>query len=814
MRLFSSQCSSTKHCFIGMTLLICALCLPDLTAQSPTVSGYKLPPADIVKMLDAEPTPQVVPSPLGNALTMISYKLHPSIALVSRPILRVGGLRIDPELTAPQRLSERTGIKVRHMDGTMITVQTPAGANIQLVRWSHDAKHIAFTVDKDNGVELWIADARTGVSRAVPGLRINNILGFAMEWSGDNQSLLVNAIAPTRGAAPVISRVPTGPAIEQTAGKVAANVTYQDMLKNPNDERLFEYYTTSQLARVTVQTLAVTYLGEPAMYDNVEISPNEEYILVTRLQRPFSYRVPASLFARSVDVLNRAGTVVKTIARFDVSDNVPRQGVVTGARNARWQQLQPASLVWLEALDGGDPLKKVAYRDKVMQLSAPFTGDARTITSMKHRVQNIAWMAQKDMCMITEYDRDRRWRTTYMMDMNAPQAMKTMFDLSAQDAYNDPGTPLMDNRPDGTSVILQEGDYIYLNGQGASDKGFFPTLDKFNVQTLKKERLFTCASDKYEMVLGFAQATGSAKPHSVALIRSESKTLPPNFFTMDLATGKRTALTTFADPAPQLQAMSKELIKFQRADGVPLSGTLYLPPNYTKGTKLPVLIWAYPLEYSDAGTAGQVRTSPNMFTRLAGSSPLWFATQGFAVLNDATMPIVGDPETMNNTFVEQITMNAKAAIDKLDSLGVIDRTKVVVSGHSYGAFMTANLLAHTGDLFAAGIARSGAYNRTLTPFGFQSERRSFWEATDVYMKVSPFMSAHKIKKPLLMIHGEMDNNTGTFPIQSERMYQAIQGTGGTARLVMLPSESHGYAARESILHTIAEMLDWAKTYTK
>ncbi len=794
---------------MALCLLWCAVSV--LSAQN---NGYKLPPADIVKMLDAEPTPQIIPSPRGNALVHVSYKLHPSIALVSRPILRLGGLRIDPALTAPQRLSERTGLKVQFMDGTMVPIQTPAGANIQFVRWSNNAEWIAFTVDVSNGVELWIANARTGSARAVPNLRINNILGFTLEWSGDNNALLVNAIAPSRGAAPVVSSIPTGPAIEQTSGKVAANVTYQDMLKNPTDERLFEYYAMSQLARVDVKTLGVQYIGEPALFDAVEQSPDEQFILVTRLTRPFSYRVPASLFARSIDILDRSGKLVKAMAQFGVSDNIPRQGVLTGVRNIRWQQLYPATLVWLEALDGGDPIAKVPFRDKVMKLSAPFTAQPQFVTNMKHRVQGMAWMAQKDMCMITEFDRDRRWRTTYMMDMNAPQNMKTMFDLSAQDAYNDPGTPMMDVRADGTSVILQDGDNIYLNGQGASDKGFFPTLDKFNVQTLKKERLFTCASDKFESIVGFAETGAKVPARTIALLRSESKTSPQNFFTLELSSGKRTALTNFTDPAPQLQAMSKELIKFRRADGVPLSGTLFLPPNYKPGTKLPVLIWAYPLEYSDAGTAGQVRTSPNTFTRLSGASPLWFATQGFAVLNDATMPIVGDPETMNNTFVEQITMNAKAAIDKLDSMGVIDRKKVVVSGHSYGAFMTANLLAHTGDLFAAGIARSGAYNRTLTPFGFQSERRSFWEATDVYMKVSPFMFANKIKKPLLMIHGEMDNNTGTFPIQSERMYQAIQGTGGTARLVMLPAESHGYAARESILHTIAEMLDWATTYTK
>lgn len=127
--------------------------------------------------------------------------------------------------------------------------------------------------------------------------------------------------------------------------------------------------------------------------------------------------------------------------------------------------------------------------------------------------------------------------------------------------------------------------------------------------------------------------------------------------------------------------------------------------------------------------------------------------------------------------------------------------------------MTANLLAHS-DLFRAGIARSGAYNRTLTPFGFQSERRTFWEAPEMYAKVSPFWYADKIKEPILLIHGEADNNQGTFPIQSERMFAAIRGNGGTARLVMLPLEAHGYAAKESTEHTLFEMVQWFDKWVK
>ena len=475
----------------------------------------------------------------------------------------------------------------------------------------------------------------------------------------------------------------------------------------------------------------------------------------------------------------------------------------------RWQPLHDARLIWTEALDGGDPRKKVAHRDKVMSLEAPFTGKPSLVMEVEHRSTGFAWLPEKDHALATEFDRDRRWRTTSLVDLTKPtESRKVLFDLSVNDAYGDPGVPLTVTRPDGVSTILQDGDSIYLVGRGASPEGSRPFLDKMNLKTAEKTRLFQCGEETYESVLGFV---GNSR--STILIRHETKTEPPNDFTVDLETGKRTKLTDFRDPAPQLTGLKKELIKYKRDDGVPLSGTLYLPPDYKEGTRLPLIIWAYPLEYSDAATAGQVRTSPYTFTRLAGPSQLFFVTQGYAVLDEATMPVVGDPETMNDTYVEQISAAARAAIETLDKKGVIDPKRVGVGGHSYGAFMTANLLAHT-DLFAAGIARSGAYNRSLTPFGFQTERRSYWEATDLYTKMSPFTYAHKINEPILLIHGEADNNSGTFPIQSERLFQAIKGNGGTARLVLLPHESHGYRARESVLHVLAEMFEWADRYVK
>jgi dipeptidyl aminopeptidase/acylaminoacyl peptidase len=388
------------------------------------------------------------------------------------------------------------------------------------------------------------------------------------------------------------------------------------------------------------------------------------------------------------------------------------------------------------------------------------------------------------------------------------ESRKVLFDLSMNDAYNDPGVPVTVSRPDGTTTILQDGDSIYLTGQGASPQGLRPFLDRLDLKTGDKKRLFHCGEGAFERVLSFV---GDSR--SMILISHETRTEPTNYFLVDLNSGKRTKLTDFQDPAPRLTGLKKELIKYRRDDGVPLSGTLYLPPDYQEGTRLPLIIWAYPLEYSDPATAGQVRSSTDTFTRLLGPSQLFFVTQGYAVFDNATMPVVGDPETMNDTYVEQISAAARAAIEVLDKKGVIDPRRVGVGGHSYGAFMTANLLAHT-DLFAAGIARSGAYNRSLTPFGFQTERRSYWEAVNLYTKMSPFTYANKINEPILLIHGEADNNSGTFPIQSERLFQAIKGNGGTARLVMLPHESHAYRARESVLHVLAEMFDWADRYVK
>jgi dipeptidyl aminopeptidase/acylaminoacyl peptidase len=753
-------------------------------------------------------------------MLMVDYRPYPSVGLLAKPFLKLGGLRLDPTITATQRVTEYTGLSLLYVeDGTTPPITgLPEEARIGVPSWSIDGRRFAFTRDTETGVELWVGDTGTATCRQILGPVVADVLAGPMLWLDDSRHLLVTLVPEGRGPAPIAPLIPAGPVISETSGKKTRASTFQDLLSSPHDEDLFEYYATSQLARLDSETGGVSPIGDPCLLVGTRTSPDEKYLLVTRLHRPFSYRVPYSYFARSIEVWDsESGQRIYTVADLPISDEVPQQGVPLGPRAVSWQEKKPATLLWVEALDNGDPLVKVPHREKVMTLSAPFDALPGELLRITHRFAGWDWLPREDDVLLTEYDRDRRWRTTHRLDLSHPEDTgHVLFDLSINDSYNDPGSPIYSVKPDGERSILQDGDTIYLAGRGATPEGDRPFLDSLNLATFEKERLFQCDDASYESFIAFT-GDQSGQERKTFLVSFQTPTQPANYYVMDRATGMRRALTDFPDPHPQITGLKKELVKYEREiDGVPLSGTLYLPPDYdpTSGRRLPLLLWAYPEEYSDAATAGQVRGSTQTFTRLAGTSPLWFVTQGYAVLNDATMPVVGDPETANDTFVEQIVGAAKAAIDALDARGIIDRTRVVAAGHSYGAFMTANLLAHAPGLFAAGIARSGAYNRTLTPWGFQSERRSFWEATDIYIRLSPFTHADKIKDPLLLIHGQADNNPGTFTVQSERMYQALQGTGATARLVLLPHESHGYRARESVLHVLAEMFAWADKYAK
>ena len=776
-------------------------------AEQAVMRGYQRPPKPIPEILDAPPTPLVLPSPKSDYLLVADRLGNPPLSDLSQPMLRLAGIRINPVTNGRHHPPRLTGLHLIHVqDGKEQNIQVPQNAYLGAPDWSPDGQHFAVTNTTSAGIELWIGEVATASIHRVAGVKVNPILLEALQWMPDSKTLLVKAVPQGRGNPPVEARIPDGPIIQQSDGKRSPAATYEDLLQSPHDEDLFDYYATSQL--LLVESGKSVPLGKPGLYGRVEPSGDGKHILTVRLHRPYSYLLPFNDFPKEVEVWDLTGKTEFKLASLPLAEHVPIEGVPTGPRDYEWLPTDPATLVWAEALDEGDTKAKVPFHDHLLTLSAPFKGQPTELLKLEQRFAAMTW-GEKGMGLVRDYDRNRRWTRAFMINASQPgQAPKLIWERSIRDRYRDPGIPVMHRLANGKRVIRQNGDSIFLVGQGASPKGEFPFLDRFDLQSLKAERLFHAADGSFEDVVTLAADDGSR-----FITRYESPTEPPNYFLRTAGSQEKKALTHFPDPAPQLRGITKQLVTYKRADGVPLSFTLYLPPNYKEGERLPTVVWAYPLEFNDADTAGQVAGSANRFTTISGISHLFLLTQGYAVLDNATMPVIGDPDTMNNTYVEQIVSSAKAAIDKAVEMGVTDRSRVGVGGHSYGAFMTANLLAHC-DLFRAGVARSGAYNRTLTPFGFQSERRTLWEAPEMYLKISPFMYADKIKHPILLIHGMADDNSGTFPIQSERMYQAIKGNGGIVRYVQLPYEAHGYVGRESVEHTLYEMVSWFDKWVK
>ena len=783
-------------------------------------TGWQSPSEELLQVLHAPQLPRMWIAPTGDYMLLADPMLYPPLAELAAPMHKLAGMRVNPAINGRHGRHGGTSPRlVRVEDGVTTPLNLPEGAEVDDMVWTVDGKRFALIVIHTDHIGLWVGSVE-GEVKKIENFALNPLMGTAVSWLPDQKRLLVRRI-PQRGLAPEPPVIPSGPEIVEGIG-ASARSTYEarNLLETAHDDALFEYYTTSELVIFDPATGEVDIVGKSAPYYMAEFSPDGEYILIARLVGPWSHEVTWRRFASEIEVWNDQGELVANIVSLPLTNEVPIHGVPMGPRSVSWRPTAPHTLFWVEALDGGNPVAEVHHRDRLMRLDAPFTAEPQEVFRAEHRIQpwRTAWGAEGGTLMLAQRERIKRWRYVWLLDVDEGTS-RLWFDLDEADRYGDPGNPVFRPLPNGRWVLHQKGDAVYFRGSGATEQGDRPFLDLRHMATGETERLFRCDPDRYEYFTAFAG------DEDRFVFRSESAVDVPNYYMatigkkIEAAEGEATRVLTprqithFEDPTPQLREIKKRLVRYQREDGVPLSFQLHLPPGYEEGTALPTVLYAYPLEYSNATTAGQVRGSTQRFMRIYGASHLYFLLQGYAVLDRTAMPMLGDPETTYDTFVPQLVADAEAAVAKAVEMGVADPERIGIIGHSHGGLMVANLLAHS-DLFRAGIARSGSYNKTTQPFGFQSERRSLFEARDVYIQVSPTFFADQVNEPVLVIHGNDDSNPGTLTFQSEVFFEAVRGSGGTARLVLLPFEDHGYRARESVEHVLWEQLRWFDKYVK
>ncbi len=792
-------------------------------------SAYDKPPQNVLDVLHAPSPPVPYMSPTHDALLLVTWTQYPPMSRVAEPYLKLAGARVEPRNHSKHDTPGGYGVApcaidyviTKVADGSQIHVALPAGVCASNPAWTADGKHYAFENTASDAVELWVGEAGSAEVHRINGVRLNPMHESTSQWMPDQKTLIVKMIPSGQGAPPPEPVTPLGPNVQETIGTKGKSSTYEarDVLKTQHDEDLFDYYSAAQLALVDAASGTVTPIGSVGAYADVSPAPDGEHILVESIKRPYSHVTTADRFPRDYEVWDRTGKNAHTVASIPLADRVPVHGVRLGPRDFEWRATEPATLIWAEALDGGDWDTKVPARDKILLQKAPFADPPAEISRTEQRFSGMYWGEHPNTALLREYDQNRHWTKTQVINVDDRAAKpRPLWDLSADEHYKHPGSPVYKVLPNGFWVIEEDGDSIYLAGQGSSPEGDRPFLDRLDLATRKSERQFRSEKTAYERFLAFG---GS---HQTLLTWHETPNDPPNLFARTLGpatagapageasyTSTPRAVTHIPDPTPAVRQIKKRLVKYKRKDGVDLSFTLCTPPGYTDGTRVPAILYAYPLDYADASAAGQVTGSEQVFTRLYDYRLLLLA--GYAIIDRAAFPIVGDPKKAYDTYLEQLVADAKAAVDKAVEIGVVDPDRIGVTGHSHGALMTANLIAHT-DLFRAGAATSGSYNKTLTAFGFQNERRTLWEAENVYLKVSPLFSADKIKLPLLIMHGEDDANPGTTPLQAQKLYEAIRGNGGTARLVMLPHEPHWYSAMESNEQQAYEEVRWFDKYVK
>ena len=622
---------------VGLSVALAVVMRVAPAAQS-VATAYLTPPKVVADIMDAEPLPAVTLSPDRRTMLLLHRRSMPTIAEVSAPFYRLGGSRINPRTNGSRILNGTTSISMKDVaSGTERKLALPA-ADSYNPAFSPDGKKIAVTYTTANSIKLVVADVATATVSPVLNGGING-LGGGCNWLDDSSGFLCALIPDGRGAQPAEPTVPTGPAVQENDGRVAPSATYEDLLKNPHDEALYEYFYTSQVAWVDLAGKK-TPIGKPAIYNTPQISKDGNWVLVSRVKHPFSYVVPASQFPREIEIWDKTGKLAKSVADVPMADTFPRNGVFAGPRAFRWHPIEPATLIYTEALDKGDPTVKVPFRDRIVAIKAPFTGQPAEWFKTEWRAAGVTF-SEKGSILLTETDRDSRMRRSWLYLDGIASSPQKIWELRQQDRYRDPGTPMP--RPS-TDTFMEVGGSVYMTGMGSSPKGDRPFLDRLNLKTLRPERIWQCDDTSFETVVALLDDNATR-----VITRRETKTNPPNYFIREVASGTLKPVTTFADPHPQLAGVTSQFVTYTRNDGVQLNGTIYLPAGYRAGTRLPMFMWAYPAEFTSPDEAGQISGNENHFLQVGGASQLLLLAQGYAVFDNADDADRRTGETANDT---------------------------------------------------------------------------------------------------------------------------------------------------------------------
>lgn len=767
---------------------------------APAEGGYLVPPANAVAVLDAARVETPLVSPDRAWVALLERPGLTTLRALASPRRRLAGLLFDTAANADAEVQGYASVGVFPVAGGRgkAIAGLPADALILQAIWSADATRLALLVREDDAVRVWIAHGPVWQARRASVEKVNAAFDAPCAWIGGSRSLVCRFVPPERGPAPAASAV-LAPRVQTSDGGPSPVRTEAGLLRSAQDEALFEHYAGSKLGRLDLSG-KVFWLPVSGAVTRSTPSPDGRYVLVKRLQPPWSREFRYERFASKIEVRTIDGALVRVIASLPLESSTPidEDAVRQGARGVAWRADAPATLFWAEAQDGGDANRPAAVRDRAYLLAAPFHGSPRVIGEFGLRMEEIYW-SRGDLALVKEsWWKTRRAAYWRLRPDAATPKQEQLLSYSTEDRYADPGQPLL--RPGGAGFDMLDADdeALYFASSGASAAGERPRLAKLDLADGELQTIWQSTADAYEWPA--ARLAGD-----VLLVHGETERIAPHWTAVHLHGGE--AAVFGPERGPVLPESNAQLLHYRRGDGLPLSATLVLPVAPFRAP-LPAVLIAYPNEFLSAEAAGRVSGSARRFRgRFLGGAALYLS-QGFAVIDHAAMPIVSsDGRPPNDSYGEQLVANARAAIEAAVRTGAVDPHRVAVVGHSYGAAMVASLLARS-SLFCAGIAMSGAYDRTLTPFGFQTEERTLWQAQSAYLALSPLLAADRMAAPLLLVHGEADSNPGTQPLQSERLFEALRGLGKPARLVILPYEDHVYRARESVLHVAAEALGW------